>query len=223
MAASVLLVEDDSFLRDGLYTVLTGEGYAVTAVGSIRDADRALVQQSFSLLILDIGLPDGSGVSLCTKLRARGNDVPILFLTAFDDEIQIVSGLDAGGDDYITKPFRLRELLSRVRALLRRVSKNTLESNGLSLDLQNRTVLKDGAPLLLTPTEFQILAVLLQNTGKIVTRTMLLENIWDDAGNFIDDNTLSVHVSRLREKIGPAYIRTVRGIGYRWNETAAEQ
>lgn len=193
------------------------EGYAVTAQPTLRGAISAVSETQFDVIVLDIGLPDGSGLALCTRLRAENNPVPILFLTAFDDEIQIVSGLDAGADDYVTKPFRLRELLSRVRALLRRtVQPTVMEYGGIRVDLQNRSVSKDGESVFLTPTEFQILSVLCRNAGVTVTRDVLLRNIWDDAGNFIDDNTLSVHVSRLREKIGAHYIGTVRGVGYRF-------
>ena len=128
-------------------------------------------------------------------------------------------GLDAGADDYVTKPFRLLELLSRVRALLRRKTVSaTYQSGNISVDISNMTVKKDGETLFLTPTEFQILSVLIQNNGVIVTRTALLQRIWDSDGNFIDDNTLSVHISRLRDKIGAMHIATVRGTGYRWEE-----
>ena len=217
METRILLVEDDEFLRDGLSDVLSREGYIVTAAGCLRDANAALAATSFALLVLDVGLPDGSGLSLCARLRAEGNRVPVLFLTAFDDEMQIVGGLDAGGDDYVTKPFRLRELLSRVRALLRRaVPEPRMEQNGLTVDFERRTAALHGLPLPLTPTEFQILSLLCRSAGGIVTREILLQNIWDDAGNFIDDNTLSVHISRLREKIGAERIGTVRGVGYRF-------
>ena len=163
-------------------------------------------------------LPDGSGLELCEQWRRNGNDTPILFLTARDDEIQIVRGLDAGGDDYVTKPFRLLELLSRIRALLRRNHPTFYRCGELQVDLQKMNAYYKGEPLYLTPTEFQLLAALLRNAGKVLTRKILLQTIWDDGGSFIDDNTLSVHISRLREKIGGSYIRTVRGIGYRWEE-----
>lgn len=143
---------------------------------------------------------------------------PILFITACDDEADIVKGLDAGAVDYTTKPFRIHELLARVRSLLRRNSSATYYSGELNIDVENMTVRKDGENIFLTPTEFQILMQLIKNRGVIVTRDLLLSNIWDNLGNFIDDNTLSVHVSRLREKIGSEHIRTVRGVGYRWEE-----
>ena len=143
---------------------------------------------------------------------------PILFLTACDEEYQIVRGLDAGGDDYVTKPFKLLELLSRIRALIRRNAFQNIVSSDLVIDTNNMTVKKNNQNIFVTKTEFQILSMLIRNNGAIVTRSSLLQSIWDDSGNFIDDNTLSVHVSRLREKIGADKIATVRGIGYRWEE-----
>lgn len=143
---------------------------------------------------------------------------PILFLTACDEEYQIVRGLDAGGDDYVTKPFKLLELLSRIRALIRRNAFQNFVSSDLVIDTNNMTVKKNNQNIFVTKTEFQILSMLIRNNGAIVTRSSLLQSIWDDSGNFIDDNTLSVHVSRLREKIGADKIATVRGIGYRWEE-----
>ena len=184
---------------------------------SCREACRLVAENSYNLIILDIMLPDGSGLDLCTGWRNSGQGTPILFLTAKDDEVQIVRGLDAGGDDYVTKPFRLSELLSRIRALLRRRSQPaTYEQDGLSIDWQTMSVFYQGERLYLTPTELQLLSILVRNSGKIVTRTLLLQTIWDVGGSFIDDNTLSVHISRLRDKIGGTRIQTVRGIGYRW-------
>ena len=214
----ILLVEDDSFLREGLTEVLQGEGYEVISADSFMKAREMMNFFSYSLMIFDVMLPDGSGLDLCTQLRAAGSTVPVLFLTACDDEIQIVRGLDAGADDYVTKPFRLLELLSRVRALLRRNASAVYSSGSVSIDLKTMTAHKDGVALSLTPTEFLILSTLIQNSGIIVTRSVLLEKIWDCDGSFVDDNTLSVHVSRLREKLGTNRISTVRGIGYRWED-----
>lgn len=216
MSAKILLVEDDAFLRDGLCEMLEKEGYGVTAVSTILDA-RSKITDGFNLVILDVMLPDGNGFDFCTEIRESGNNIPILFLTACDDEIQIVRGLDAGADDYVTKPFKLLELMSRVRALLRRNSaSNVIQSSDLAIDTSNMTVKKNGEIIFVTKTEFQILSALISNNGIIVTRAMLLQSIWDDNGDFIDDNTLSVHISRLREKIGAEHIKTVRGVGYRW-------
>lgn len=214
----ILLVEDDAFLRDGLCEMLEKESYSVTPVSTIADARREFAD-GFNLVILDVMLPDGNGFDFCSEVRANGNTIPILFLTACDDEIQIVRGLDAGADDYVTKPFKLLELMSRVRALLRRnAPSSVIQSSDISIDTSNMTVKKNGEIIFVTKTEFQILSTLIRNNGIIVTRSILLQNIWDDAGDFIDDNTLSVHVSRLREKIGAEHIKTIRGVGYRWED-----
>lgn len=214
----ILLVEDDAFLRDGLCEMLEKESYCVTPVSTITDA-RKEIAGGFNLIILDVMLPDGNGFDFCAEVRANGNAIPILFLTACDDEIQIVRGLDAGADDYVTKPFKLLELMSRVRALLRRNAPSSIiQSSDISIDTSNMTVKKNGEIIFVTKTEFQILSTLIRNNGIIVTRSILLQNIWDDAGDFIDDNTLSVHISRLREKIGAEHIKTVRGVGYRWED-----
>lgn len=214
----ILLVEDDAFLRDGLCEMLEKESYCVTPVSTITDA-RKEIAGGFNLVILDVMLPDGNGFDFCAEVRAGGNNIHILFLTACDDEIQIVRGLDAGADDYVTKPFKLLELMSRVRALLRRnAPSSVIQSSDISIDTGNMTVKKNGEVIFVTKTEFQILSTLIRNNGIIVTRSILLQNIWDDAGDFIDDNTLSVHVSRLREKIGAEHIKTIRGVGYRWED-----
>ena len=219
MIAKIMLVEDDAYLRDGLCELLEKEGYMVESACNCKEGRMLLQKSSFNLVILDVMLPDGNGLELCTEIRNQGSDVPILFLTACDEEFQIVRGLDVGADDYVTKPFRLLELLSRVRALLRRRTGSTVyQNNDLFVDVSTMSVKKNGENIILTPTEFQILSVLIQNSGIIVTRNNLLEKIWDCDGNFIDDNTLSVHISRLRDKIGADHITTVRGTGYRWEE-----
>lgn len=216
----ILVVEDDFFLRDGLSELLTKEGYEPVTAQNAAEAQARLTQDKYSLIILDVMLPDGSGLDICTALRSRGCGTPVLFLTACDDEIQIVRGLDSGADDYVTKPFRLQELLSRIRALLRRseLADKPTESGGISLERSSMTVRKNGENVFVTPTEYQILSMLMHGRGVTVTRTLLLQNIWDDNGSFIDDNTLSVHISRLREKIGAEHIVTVRGVGYRWED-----
>jgi two-component system, OmpR family, response regulator RegX3 len=220
MPDKILLVEDDTYLQDGLFELLRKEGYGIDVAGTCRDADRLYAESIYQLIILDIMLPDGNGLDLCSRWRALGNGTPILFLTARDDEIQIVRGLDAGADDYVTKPFRMLELLSRIRALLRRGQPvQQYRKNGLAIDLARMSVMKDGEMVLLTPTEFQLLSTLIKNTGKVLTRGALLQSIWDDGGVFIDDNTLSVHISRLREKIGGGCIKTLRGVGYEWEDT----
>ena len=216
MRIQILLVEDDFYLRDGLCELLKNQAYDVHSAENCQQAQKLFYTEAFDLVILDVMLPDGSGLNLCTELRAAGSDVPILFLTACDEEYQIVRGLDAGGDDYVTKPFKMQELLSRIRALLRRKSSTVLNQDEMQIDIATMSVKKGGTALPLTPTEFQILTFLVSNKGVIVTRSSLLSRIWDCDGNYIDDNTLSVHISRLREKIGTEHLKTIRGVGYRW-------
>ncbi len=218
MSIKILLVEDDVYLREGLTELLEKENYAVRCAENCADGNKLFGADSYDLVILDVMLPDGSGLDICENIRNRGSNMPILFLTACDEEIQIVRGLDAGADDYVTKPFKLLEFLSRVRALLRRRSGSVYLHKDISIDISTMSVRKNGENLFLTPTEFQILNALMSNSGAVVTRNALLERIWDSDGSFIDDNTLSVHVSRLREKIGAEHIATVRGAGYRWEE-----
>lgn len=214
----ILSIEDDTHLREGLNELLTTEGYNVTSVGLAEKANKYIRENSYDLIVLDISLPDGNGLELCRQWRLEGINTPILFLTASDEEYQIVRGLDAGGDDYITKPFRLLELLSRIRALLRRNKKSIYNNKGIYIDFDSFTISKNKKSIYLTPIEFQILKILIDNTGKTLKREQLLNKIWDSGGDFIEDNTLSVHISRLREKIGTDNIRTVRGVGYRWEE-----
>lgn len=218
MQERILLVEDDAYLSEGLFDVLSREGYLPDAVPDLRRAREKLKNTNYQLIILDVTLPDGSGISLCEEIRQQGNRTPILMLTACDEEYQIVRGLDAGADDYVTKPFSLAVFLSRVRARMRRGNDATVSSGGVDVDLVRRTVTKDGKEIFVTPTEFQILSFLLRHRGQTVTRNALLSANWDAEGNFIDDNTLSVHISRLREKIGAGHIVTVRGFGYRWED-----
>lgn len=218
MNKKIFILEDDVFLREGLCEILQKEGYAITYACCYAQAEENLQKASFDLIILDVMLPDGNGFDLCRNIRESGCDTPILFVTACDDEIQIVRGLDSGADDYVTKPFKLLELLSRVRALLRRSSSTFVKSGAIVINPDTLTVKKDGENIFITPTEFQILSILIRNSGTIVTRGTLLNNIWDDNNNFIDDNTLSVHISRLREKIGAKHIATIRSVGYRWED-----
>lgn len=214
----ILLVEDDVFLRDGLVELLTSENYSLTCAVNAKEAKEKIMKHRFDLIILDVMLPDESGFALCKTWRSDGNTTPILFLTACDDEIEIVRGLDSGGDDYVTKPFRLKELLSRIRALLRRNVTVKYNDSGLKIDLEKMSITQNGQPILITPTEFQLLCAFVRNPGRVLTRKQLLQSIWDDAGVFIDDNTLSVHISRLRDKIGKQRVKTIRGVGYKWEE-----
>ena len=187
------------------------------AAACAREA-REKLDGSIRLIVLDITLPNGDGVALCRAWRGEGIAIPILFLTAKDEEWDVVRGLDAGGNDYVTKPFRMMELLSRIRALLRTSyagMQNTFSRGGIQVDREHMQVRKDGVLLSLTLTEYRILLTLVQHQG-IVSRGALLEALWDVDSRFIDDNTLSVHISRLREKIGAQHIRTMRGVGYQW-------
>lgn len=211
----IMLVEDDQALRDALEELLYREGYAVVKTSNVRGA-RDRMDGRIDLVLLDVGLPDGDGVSLCRQWRSEGIQVPILFLTAKDEELDVVRGLDAGGNDYVTKPFRMQELLSRIRALLRRNQKETtISRSGIILDTAKLQASRDGEAMLLTVTEYKILAKLISERS-IITRAALLEALWDTDSRFVDDNTLSVHVSRLREKIGGSHIKTIRGVGYQW-------
>lgn len=220
MNDKIFLLEDDAFLRDGLCEMFEKEGYIVTSTTTVKSAKEMVLSEYFSLIIFDVMLPDGNGFDLCREVRNLGVSTPILFLTACDDEIQIVRGLDSGADDYVTKPFKLLELMSRVRALIRRNGSNNsvYKNSDIVIDTNNFTVRRNDKNVFVTKTEFQILSCLMRNNGVIVSRSALLQNIWDDYNNFIDDNTLSVHVSRLREKIGAKHIVTIRGVGYRWEE-----
>ena len=211
----ILLVEDDTALRGALEELLCREGYDVVKASNVRSA-RAGLDATADLVILDVGLPDGDGVELCRSWRSEGIQTPILFLTAKDEEMDVVRGLDSGGNDYVTKPFRMQELLSRIRALLRRNQRDTtITRSGITLDTAKLQATRDGEVLLLTVTEYKILAKLISSRS-IITRAVLLEALWDLDSRFVDDNTLSVHVSRLREKIGGSHIKTIRGVGYQW-------
>ena len=211
----ILLVEDDTALRGALVELLCREGYDVIKASNVRLA-RSAMNSEVDLIMLDVGLPDGDGVSLCRQWRDEGVQTPILFLTAKDEELDVVRGLDAGGNDYVTKPFRMQELLSRIRALLRRNQKEaTVSRSGITLDKAKLQASRDGEVLLLTVTEYKILAKLISERS-IITRAALLDALWDVDSRFVDDNTLSVHVSRLREKVGSSNIKTIRGVGYQW-------
>ena len=211
----ILLVEDDSALRGALQELLGREGYEVIKATNAISARNAM-HSEIDLVMLDVGLPDGDGVNLCKHWRQEGVQIPILFLTAKDEEVDVVRGLDAGGNDYVTKPFRMQELLSRIRALLRRNQKETtIIRSGIKLDTAKLQACRGDEVLQLTVTEYKILAKLISERS-IITRTVLLDALWDVDSRFVDDNTLSVHISRLREKVGGSHIKTVRGVGYQW-------
>lgn len=225
--ARLLLLEDDQSLIDGLVYALTKEGFALDVAMTVREARAQLAVQAYDLLLLDQTLPDGSGLALCEEVRAGGNAVPIIFLTAMDEEIQVIRALDAGGDDYITKPFKLGELCSRIRAQLRRsgMLRQQEQEPGAegTVRIEGGRAYREDEPLELTATELRLLACFLRNRGQVLTREQLLAALWDEDANFVDDNTLSVYIRRLREKVerdpsSPQHLRTVRGLGYEWRE-----
>lgn len=225
--ARLLLLEDDQSLIDGLVYALTKEGFALDVAMTVREARAQLAAQAYDLLLLDQTLPDGSGLALCEEVRAGGNAVPIIFLTAMDEEIQVIRALDAGGDDYITKPFKLGELCSRIRAQLRRsgMLRQQEQEPGAegTVRIEGGRAYREEEPLELTATELRLLACFLRNRGQVLTREQLLAALWDEDANFVDDNTLSVYIRRLREKVerdpsSPQHLRTVRGLGYEWRE-----
>lgn len=225
----LLLLEDDISLVDGLTYSLNKNGFEIQVARTMKEAEKLLAEhKSFDLLLFDVTLPDGNGFTLCEKLRAAGDQTPIIFLTASDEETSVIRGLDCGGDDYITKPFKLGELCSRIRALLRRSrgrdpEENVLRSGEVVVNLTESRVWLSGECVEFTAAEYRLLCLLLKNSGKVLTRGMILDRLWDGAGNFVDDNTLSVYVRRLREKLEkdpsrPEHLKTVRGFGYLWKE-----
>lgn len=219
--AHILLVEDDSKIVENLTAFLQKEGFEITAAAGQKAAVNAVSQSSFDLVLLDISLSDGNGFAVCSYVK-QNTAVPVIFLTASGDEYSVVSGLDMGADDYISKPFRPRELLSRINSVLRRTGKaqSILQIQDLTVDIQKAVVKKGNTELFLSALEYRLLLILCQNRGMILTRERLLEEIWDAAGEFVNDNTLTVYIKRLREKIetnasAPQIIKTVRGMGYR--------
>ncbi len=217
----ILLVEDDPGIVRNLSCILEQEGFAVTSAGGQRDALAAAKGQEFDLALLDISLADGNGFSVCRALKEQ-QDLPVIFLTATDDEMSVVTGLDMGADDYIIKPFRPLEIVSRIKSVLRRTGRAqaVFEIGNLRVDSIKGTVHKNGAEVYLSALEYRLLLVFLNNRGMVLSRSKLLESIWDIAGEFVNDNTLTVYIKRLREKIeddpqNATIIRTVRGIGYK--------
>lgn len=224
---NILLVEDDVTLTVGIEYTLKSEGFNVLVANSLAKAQELLHQTNIHLIILDVMLPDGNGYDFCREIRSK-SDVPIIFLTACDEEVNIVIGLDMGGDDYITKPFRIKELISRIKAVLRRKGKSldgsgrVLTSGNLEIYTLEGKVKKDNEDVALTSLEYRLLLTLIKHPKQIMSRNIILEALWDMAGEFVDDNTLSVNIKRLREKIEgdsakPEYIITVRGLGYKWD------
>lgn len=221
----VLLVEDDTTLSMGIQYSLEKEGYTVD-IGRDFAMGRDMVNNNeYDLIILDVGLPDGNGFDLCRYIR-KDQMTPIIFLTAQDEEVNVVMGLDIGGDDYITKPFRINELISRIKAVLRRYGNISRTDILISKDikvclLESKVYIKDEL-VFLTPSEYKLLNILMNHPHQVLPRTKILESLWDVDGDFVDDNSLSVYIRRLREKIEedsskPIYVKTVRGIGYTWD------
>lgn len=220
----ILLVEDDQDIIDNLTAFLKKEGFDVDAATGQKAALGKLGSNSYDILLLDISLKDGNGFSLCSAVKSNYS-IPVIFLTASDDEYSVVAGFDLGADDYVTKPFRPRELVSRIRNVLRRTSRlcTIIEYEGITIDTEKGVVTKDGRSLFLSALEYRLLLLFFSNKGVILSRNKLLEEIWDVAGEFVNDNTLSVYIKRLREKIeddpqNPEIIRTVRGLGYKVGE-----
>lgn len=218
----ILLIEDDSVLRETLQTALSSENYHVLAAASAAEA-YALIQKASDLALVDLNLPDSSGFAVCQTIKQRC-DIPVIFLTVRDDEADIVKGLDMGGDDYITKPFRLPVLISRIRAVLRRSGTqeqgDVLTCGSIRLIRSRTEVYVNTMPVQLTAGEYRLLLTLMEHRNQTLTRTRLLERLWDEKGNFVNDNTLTVTMKRLREKVeerpfAPRMIKTVRGIGYK--------
>lgn len=224
---TVFVVEDDDIISEGLKISLEAEGYRVLTASTQADAMELLrKKEEFHVCLLDVMLPDGNGYEICKEIR-KTSDVPVLFLTACDDEVHTVLALEQGADDYIAKPFRIRELLARMKAVLRRYGKGDASDNGVKpvmvgenrVELESGKVYRNGEEIILTAMEYKLLLIFLKNRGQILTRQQILNNIWDEGGDFVNDNTLSVYVKRLRKKLDDAedssLIQTVRGLGYR--------
>lgn len=218
----IFVLEDDEAIGIGLSYTLESEKYEVTLVKTVAEAKKTVENEEFDLYILDLTLPDGNGYEVCSLIKSKG-DLPVIFLTAYDDEINVVTGFELGADDYISKPFRVRELLARVKSVLRRYSKDNADGivkiGELSVNIAEARVLLRGEEVILTAMEYRLLLSFVNNRGTVLTRRKLLEEIWDVDGDFVNDNTLTVYIKRLRDKIendpnDPQYIKTVRGMGY---------
>ena len=217
----ILLVEDDQTIAKNLMMLLRSEGFSVTHAASRSEASKILTEQKCDLALVDISLPDGNGFTLCTEIKAE-QKIPVIFLTASADESSVVTGLNMGADDYVTKPFRPRELLAPIKNALRKSgqAQAAFEINGLYVDSTSGIVRKNGSEVFLSALEYRLLLVFVNNPKIILSRERLLDELWDAAGEFVNDNTLTVYIKRLREKIEenptkPEIILTVRGIGYR--------
>ncbi|MBC3797691.1 response regulator transcription factor [Acetobacterium tundrae] len=217
----IFLVEDDKSIAKNLMLLLRSEGFTVTHAPTRGDALAVLAGNKFDLALVDISLPDGNGFTVCTEIKET-QDIPVIFLTAYGDEASVVTGLNMGADDYITKPFRPRELIARIRTAMRKSGRSgsAFEIRGLHVDTTSGVVKKNGNEVFLSALEYRLLLVFISNPKIIITRSRLLDELWDATGEFVNDNTLTVYVKRLREKIendpaSPQIILTIRGTGYR--------
>ena len=223
---NILMIEDDSTIAFGVKYALEQEGFKIDICKDLESGRFNINEKSYDIILLDVMLPDGNGYDFCKEIRKIKN-TPIIFLTACDDEVNIVMGLDIGGDDYITKPFRVRELISRIKAVVRRnkgedKGKKILSYGNLSIHTLEARVYKNGEEVFLTSAEYKLLLILIQNENIVLSRNQILEKLWDVTYDFINDNTLTVYIKRLREKIeddssNPKFIITVRGMGYKWS------
>lgn len=215
----ILLVEDNKSIIKGLEYAFAQNGYSCEYCLSLDEAVRK-APFNYDAAVLDIMLPDGNGFDLFKKIR-RYSDLPVIFLTSVDDEDSVVNGLELGADDYITKPFSTRELIARIKRVANKNSKkNIITVSGVTLDLDKSAVFENGKQLELTALEYKLLSLLMQNAGKVVTRELIFEKIWDVSGNFVNDNTLTVYIKRIRKKLDADIIKTVKGMGYQVAEVS---
>lgn len=220
----IMLVEDDNFLAYGIHIALKSNNYNVIISKTISDGKKMVSNELFDLVILDIDLPDGSGYELCKYIRNK-SDVPIIFLTGLNEEINVVTGLDMGADDYITKPFKLSVLISRMNAIFRRTDKKSYTrfiSGDIQFYLNEARLTKNNEDISISITEYKLLKLLMENALTIITKEQILSNVWDINENYVDENTIAVNIKRIRSKIEedrtkPKYIKTIRGLGYTWD------
>ena len=222
----ILLLEDDEGLNRGISLKLKKEGYQVFSAFTIKEAEEFLEQESIDLLISDISLPDGNGMDFCRKARQYSN-LYIIFLSALDQEVDIVNGYDCGADDYMTKPFSLLVLISKVNACMQRASVKQEGQLLISQDIQvqrnTMQVYQKGEPVILSKKELQLLIYLMENAGRIVTKEQILEHVWDMDGQFVEENTVTVNISRLKSKLQTKAIENLRGLGYLWTEKVRKE
>ena len=218
---NILLVEDNDTIIMGLKYSLEQENFKVISAQNVSEFNGKIDKNDIDLVLLDVSLPDGNGFEICKEIKSK-KDIPVIFLTAQDEETSVVLGLDLGADDYIVKPFRTRELISRINSVLRRYGhneSNLIQYKNIKIDTSSAKVYKDNEEIIFTSLEYKILLMLFSNQNKLISREQLLEKIWDIAGNFVNDNTLTVYIKRIREKLGDeTIIKTVRGLGYRIGE-----